>query len=88
MLYITIIIIAIIIAVSVLIYKYISVTYNPNLYESRNITFIKNCINDLLDKYDKYDKADSKESYKYHVSDTEIKQTLTNIKLMLDDDNN
>lgn len=89
MIYITIIIVAIVAALCILGYRYMSLIHNPDLYQSIDTECIIDIVQPLLDKYEIYDNAKGEDRYKYAISDLEIKTALHYIlKILHADDNN
>lgn len=80
MLYVTIIVVAILVVVCILGYKYINDTHNPNLYNTEDNLFSINVIaNSMYDRYLKYKEADDKEKYMYRIADDEIISFIENV---------
>lgn len=83
MIYITIILVAIIIAICVLGYKYIDGKFNPDMYEQVDITNVSRIIENILIRCSKYEKASGNEQYKYNISEEEIKTVMEDIAYAL-----
>ena len=84
MIYVTIIVVALIIAFCILTYKYLSCTYNEALYEPINTIKAKKLIESQLIRCQKYENAEGNERYEYSISQNEIKGILLDLALFLD----
>lgn len=83
MIYITIILVAIIIASCILGLKYLTLKYNPALYETYESSYIAEEIDNILDRYTVYLNVKEEDKYKYHVSDREFIDVLHRILMYL-----
>lgn len=83
MVYITIILVAIIIAGCVLGYKYIDCKLNPNMYEQVNVTNVTRIINDTLERCYKYEHTTGDNKYKYSINEPELTSIMRNIAYSL-----
>lgn len=83
MIYITIILVAIIIAGCILGYKYIDKRFDPNMYEQVDVTNVTRIIESILLRCNKYESCPSIEQYKYSISEEEIKTIMEDIAYSL-----
>lgn len=83
MIYITIILVAIIIASCVLGYKYIDVKFNPDMYEQVDTTNVSRIINDTLKRCHKYEITTGDDKYKYSVNELEVERIMRDIAYSL-----
>lgn len=83
MLYITIIIVAIVIAGCILGYKYIDVKFNPDMYEQVDVTNVSRILQDTLHRYYKYEHTTGDDKYKYSINEQEIARIMRDIAYSL-----
>ena len=83
MIYITIILVAIIIAGCILGYKYIDVKFNPDMYEQVDVTNVARIINDTLKRCHKYEITTGDDRYKYAINELEIDGIMRDIAYSL-----
>lgn len=83
MIYITIVLVAIIIASCVLGYKYISCRLNPDMYEQVDVTNVTRIINDTLKRCHKYEITTGDDKYKYSVNELEVERIMRDIAYSL-----
>lgn len=83
MIYITIIIVAIIIAGCILGYKYIDGKFNLDMYEPVDVTNATRIINDTLKRCHKYEITTGDDKYKYSVNEQEVKRIMCDIAYSL-----
>lgn len=83
MIYITIILVAIIIAGCVLGYKYIDGKFNPDMYEAIDVTNVTRIINDTLKRCHKYESATGDDKYRYYINEQELKRIMNDIAYSL-----
>ena len=79
--YTCIVICVALIATCVFLCKYISIKYNPSLYEM-NDTRLKDVniiVSNLIDKLNDYEDAEENEKHKYYVSPDETRNALYDI---------
>ena len=93
MLYITIIVVAILVAGCIITCNYLNHIYDSDLYESdfSNETKLEDCriiVENIIDKIDIYNQKDEKDKYMYRVSDSEIYSALQNIRKIVTNFNN
>lgn len=83
MIYITIILVAIIIAGCVLGYKYIDVKFNPDMYEQVDVTNVTRIINNTLNRCHKYEITSGDDKYKYSMNELEVERIMRDIAYSL-----
>ena len=83
MIYITIIIVAIIIAGCILAYKYIDGKFNPDMYEQVDVTNVTRIINDTLDRCYLYENSTGDDKYKYSINEQELSSIMKDIAYSL-----
>lgn len=83
MIYITIIIVAIIIAGCILGYKYIDGKFNPDMYEQVDVTNVARIINDTLKRANNYEITTGDDKYKYSINELEVKRIMNEIAYSL-----
>ena len=83
MIYITIILVAIIIAGCVLGYKYIDGKFNPDMYEQVDVTNATRIINNTLERCYKYEHTTGDDKYRYYLNEQEIKSIMRDIAYSL-----
>lgn len=83
MIYITIILVAIIIASCVLGYKYIDKRFNPDMYEQVDVTNVTRIINDTLKRCHNYEITTGDAKYKYSINEQEVKRIMNDIAYSL-----
>ena len=83
MIYITIILVAIIIAGCILGYKYIGVKFNPDMYEQVDVTNVTRIINDTLKRCHKYKISTGDDRYKYSINEQEVTRIMRAIAYSL-----
>lgn len=83
MIYITIILVAIIIAGCVLGYKYISCKLNPDMYEQVDVTNVTRIINNTLDRCYLYENTTGDDKYKYSINEQELSSIMKDIAYSL-----
>lgn len=83
MIYITIIVVAIIIAGCILGYKYIDGRFNPDVYEQVDVTNVTRIINDTLKRCHKYEITTGDDKYKYSINEQEVARIMNNIAYSL-----
>ena len=83
MIYITIILVAIIIAGCILGYKYIDGRFNPDVYEQVDVTNVTRIINDTLKRCHKYEITTGDDKYKYSINEQEVARIMNNIAYSL-----
>ena len=83
MIYITIILVAIIIAGCILGYKYIDVEFNPDIYEQVDVTNVTRVINDTLEKCHKHEITTGDDKYKYSINEQEVASIMRDIAYSL-----
>ena len=83
MIYITIIIVAIIIAGCVLGCKYISYKFNPDMYEQVDVTNVSRILQDTLHRCYKYEHTTGDDKYKYSMNEQEIARIMRDIAYSL-----
>lgn len=83
MIYITIILVAIIIAGCVLGYKYIDGKFNPDMYEAIDVTNVTRIINDTLKRCHKYETTTEDNKYRYSINEQEVERIIRDIAYSL-----
>lgn len=83
MIYITIIIVAIVIAITVFGIKYLEFKNNPELYEKSDLTNATEIINDTINRCNLYNNTVGEEKYKYCISEAEIKGIMKQLAYSL-----
>ena len=83
MIYITIIIVAIIIASCVLGYKYIDKKFDPTLYETVDVTNVSRIIRNTLHQCYMYKHATRDEQYKYSINAQDVERIMNDIAYSL-----
>ena len=83
MIYITIILVAIIIAGCVLGYKYIDKRFNPDMYKQVDVTNVSRIINDTLKRCYKYEFTSGDDKYKYSINEQEVGRIMRDIAYSL-----
>lgn len=83
MIYITIIIVAIIIASCILGYKYIDGKFNPDMYEQVDITNVSRILQDTLHRCYKYEHTTGDDKYKYSINEQEVVRIMRDIAYSL-----
>lgn len=83
MIYITIILIAIIAAGCILGYKYISVKFNPDMYEQVDTTNVSRILQDTLQRCHKYEHTTGDDKYKYSINEQGVAHIMRDIAYSL-----
>ena len=83
MIYITIILVAIIIASCVLGYKYIICRLNLDMYEQVYVTNVTRIINDTLKRCHKYEITTGDDKYKYSINEQEVERIMRDVAYSL-----
>lgn len=83
MIYITIILVAIIIAGCILGYKYIDGKFNPDMYEQVDVTNVSRIIQDILHRCYQYEDTTGDEKYKYSINEQEVARIMRDIAYSL-----
>ena len=83
MIYITIILVAIIIAGCILGYKYIDGKFNPNMYEQVDTRNVYRIIRDVIDRCHMFENTTGDDKYKYSISEQEVERIMRDIAYSL-----
>lgn len=86
MIYITIILVAIIIAGCVLGCKYIDKRFDPDVYEQIDVTNVTRIINDTLKRCHKYEISTGDDKYKYSINEQEVASIMKDVAYSLNID--
>jgi len=83
MIYITIIIVAIIIAGCILGYKYIDGKFNPDMYEQVDVTNVSRILQDTIHRCHQYEHTTGDNKYKYSINEQEVERIMRDIAYSL-----